>query len=183
MLSSFPLGILTLFPGQSTVLDCTASGSPPPTITWTRNGVPIAFHAFPSLSLASNGSLLLSAVTGSEEGNYSCIATNQEGRYEVQFALDIAGGVSGRSGVQRTLTGARVSLDNCSTESTHNIVMWLHGDRVVYQDEWMRVAANGTLLIAAARMEHAGTYKCLAANTRGWTQATILLTVKPRQGD
>ena len=89
VVTSYPLGTLTLFPGQSSTLDCTASGEPPPTITWTRNGLPVPFASLPTLSLASNGSLVLSAVTGSEEGNYSCIATNDQGVSISPFQLII----------------------------------------------------------------------------------------------
>ena len=187
VLTLFPLGVLTLFPGHSTVLDCTASGTPTPDITWTRNGLPIPFPFFPSLSLAANGSLLLTAVSGSEGGNYSCKATNQEGSHQVHFELHIAGGVAATSAVETTRTGSQVSLGSCSSESAplRGIVLWRHGDRVVHESEWMRVEGNGTLLITAARMDHAGLYKCLAAHTRGggWMENTILLTVKPREGE
>ena len=189
VLTLFPLGVLTLFPGHSTVLDCTASGTPTPDITWTRNGLPIPFPFFPSLSLAANGSLLLTAVSGSEGGNYSCKATNQEGIVEAPFQLTINDGIiSGTSerGVASVLSGSPVEL-HCDgvMKSADTAVLWRHGDRVVHESEWMRVGGNGTLLITAARMDHAGLYKCLAAHTRGggWMENTILLTVKPREGE
>ena len=179
-MTSFPLGTLTLFPGHSTVLDCTATGQPPPTTTWTRNSLPIDFSSFPSLSLASNGSLVLSAVTGAEEGNYSCTATNQAGSYQIHFGLDIAGGVSRFSEGVRALSGSHVEL---TCNGHEGVVMWQHGGRVVHEDQGVMVEGNGSLIISHVLTTHSGKYECLTPTSRGWTDSTMLLTVKPREGE
>ena len=181
-MTSFPLGTLTFFPGHSTVLDCTATGQPPPTTTWTRNSLPIDFSSFPSLSLASNGSLVLSAVTGAEEGNYSCTATNQAGSLEAPFILIINDGVisgTGEMQVVSALAGSSVEL-RCGHEG---VVMWQHGGRVVHEDQGVMVEGNGSLIISHVLTTHSGKYECLTPTSRGWTDSTMLLTVKPREGE
>ena len=98
---NYPLGILTMFPGQSKVLDCSVVGSPAPVTFWTKNGVLLDNTSFPeTLSIAENGSLILSAVRSMEEGNYTCTAANQEGASVMPFALEISDDIiSGSSDV------------------------------------------------------------------------------------
>ena len=193
MLTSYPLGSLTLFPGQSATLDCTASGEPPPTITWTRNGLPLASLTTPTLSLASNGSLVLSGVTGAEQGNYSCVASNEAGTSISPFQLLIEDGlisgtgeVSAQGDVSETLSGSYVRL-NCSSAGGMAgaggvAVLWLHEGEVVQEDQLVRVKGDGSLQISAAHLSHAGHYMCLSPSNRGWTTSSVQLQVKPREG-
>ena len=184
VLTSQPLGTLTLFPGQSSTLDCTASGEPPPTITWTRNGMAIPLVSLPSLSVADNGSLVLSAVTGAEEGNYSCVASNIGGVYKVHFELNIAGGSGVTGSSERTvLTESPVELVCPGGGQQHRTVMWLHAGEVVHESETVRVLGNGSLLLPTPHIQHAGHYMCLTPSTRGWTDFSLHLHVTPREGE
>lgn len=58
-------------PGSTVVLTAMASGVPTPSLRWQRNGVPI--------SNASQATLVLTAVTASQAGTYTCVATNAAG--------------------------------------------------------------------------------------------------------
>ena len=182
MVTSFPLGILTLFPGQSRTLDCTASGQPPPTITWTRNGLPVPSASLPSLSLADNGSLVLSEVTGTEEGNYSCVATNQRGTSTAPFLLLIEEGLITGSAQEESVSvfsGSSVCLDCGVGESA---VLWMLEGKVVRESELVRVGGNGSLLISAAHSTYAGHYMCLTPGNRGWRHHSLHLHIKPKEG-
>ena len=183
MVTSYPLGTLTMFPEQSKVLDCSAVGNPPPVISWTRNGVLLdntSFHG--TLSIARNGSLILSAVSGAEEGNYTCKAVNQEGTFEVYFGLDIAGEAIGSSAII-SLTGSSIQME-CQTggRASENLVMWQHKERVLYESESVNFE-NGSLVISTIKMIDAGKYTCLGVSRRGgWKQTSFHLYVIPRKG-
>ena len=180
------MGALSLFPGQSQVLDCTASGFPPPSISWTRNGSPINFTSLSNIELATNGSLLLSNVTKNEEGNYSCMAVNQEGTAEHSFFLNIdSGSVTGSSALSpprnlSVLSGSSLLL-NCSmsaSESTRDSVfIWRHESRVMCGD------GNGSLLLSPVMIAHAGLYKCQELLNTSTLEMILSLTVVPRRGE
>ncbi|TNM90220.1 hypothetical protein fugu_004454 [Takifugu bimaculatus] len=62
---------------HGTVLPCEAQGFPRPSISWQREGVPIATGH--RLSLLSNGALKFSRVTLGDAGMYQCLAKNEAG--------------------------------------------------------------------------------------------------------
>ncbi|KAE8743781.1 hypothetical protein FOCC_FOCC009612 [Frankliniella occidentalis] len=87
--------------GHSAVLPCSATGVPAPTITWLKDGVPLAatpappaLHGAPerrvfiisSASSGSSGSLNVSAAKESDMGRYECVAENKVGS---QFSAPI----------------------------------------------------------------------------------------------
>ena len=87
--------------GSSVSLECEVSGTPTPTVEWTRDGVSITDEATQTLNSISN--LSVSTVTVSESGIYQCHVENvhgrdsrtvflcfieQEGRYDIQLVRE-----------------------------------------------------------------------------------------------
>lgn len=78
-------------------LDCEAGGLPPPTISWTLNGVALNLSSA-SVELQENGSL---TITASEEtvGIFTCVADNGMGvsqsivQVDILLTADITAGV------------------------------------------------------------------------------------------
>lgn len=70
---------VTALMGRRLVLDCSASGQPPPTITWFKDGQPLDPEIDDRLVLFPNGTLSLSPVTKADSGKYMCTATNPGG--------------------------------------------------------------------------------------------------------
>ena len=83
ILPSF-ISSLTAIEGHDILLHCPAVGNPIPTITWL-------FGTEELLGVLSNGSLLLSSVQTSNEGNYTCRATNLLESTESTLELVIQG--------------------------------------------------------------------------------------------
>ena len=183
VLTSSPLGSLTVFSSQSrVVLDCVGTGSPRPLISWTRNGVPIDLSSSPSLRLANNGSLILANLSQADEGNYSCVAFNQEGSYEVHFAVDVIG-QSFIGGEERVaFTGSHMNIDPPSISSFRNVSIWKHKDRVMHETDAVKMERNGSLTFSSVQLEDAGHYKHLSATSRGWRDTDFLLHVEPKRG-
>lgn len=66
-------------PGQAATMYCTASGQPPPSISWLHNGAPVSGNVQISNSSSFNSTLTVLNVQSSDEGNYQCMATNSLG--------------------------------------------------------------------------------------------------------
>lgn len=76
--------------GQSVRLSCRATGVPPPTITWKFNSNTI----LPSRKYAvdSVGNLDITDLQKSDEGLYSCQASNDEGFAVADARVTVQGG-------------------------------------------------------------------------------------------
>ena len=57
-------------------------GSPPPNITWHKNGKPFLFRCGRSLSVksAENVELIIKGVRANDSGDYQCVAENMAAR-------------------------------------------------------------------------------------------------------
>ena len=83
ILPSF-ISSMTAIEGHDTVLNCAGDGNPAPTITWL-------FGTEELPGVLPNGSILLPSVQISNEGNYTCRATNLLGSTEASLSLIIQG--------------------------------------------------------------------------------------------
>ena len=75
---------MTAIEGRNTLLNCAAVGNPAPTVTWL-------FGTDQLPGVLSNGSIILSSVQVSNEGNYTCRVTNLLGSTEALLSLMIQG--------------------------------------------------------------------------------------------
>lgn len=76
--------------GSLVTLTCEAHGFPLPTLTWLKDGQPLSLHR----NLLLDGQetrLKLADVTRSDEGLYSCVASNQAGSSTKSFNLTVLG--------------------------------------------------------------------------------------------
>lgn len=73
-------------------LTCDATGIPPPTITWLKNHKPIENSDPLEVHILSGGSKLqIARPQRSNSGNYTCVASNMEGKAQKNFILFIQG--------------------------------------------------------------------------------------------
>ena len=64
--------------GSHAILECLASGSPRPAVTWTKDGTPLTEDA--KFHVADNGSfLVIRNVAAGDAGRYECLLTNAVG--------------------------------------------------------------------------------------------------------
>lgn len=76
---------VTVTEGETVRLSCAATGTPTPVLTW----------AFGSRQLQpqSDGTLVIQAVTKSDEGDYECAASNVDGHIETSATVTVNGTV------------------------------------------------------------------------------------------
>ncbi|KAM6456551.1 hemicentin-1 isoform 2-T2 [Liasis olivaceus] len=156
-------------------LTCDATGIPPPAITWLKNGKPLENSATLELHILSGGSKLqIARPHYSDNGNYSCIASNVEGKAQkfyvlsVQIPPDIVGSempseVSG-------ILGENIQLSCKASGIPTPVIQWLKDGKPISSDESQRIslAPNGTLLnIFGALTSDGGKYTCVATNPAG----------------
>ena len=77
--------------GSRAILDCVATGSPIPIVSWFRDSISLPNPAIPRIQQAPNNSLLISGVEKSDEGEYVCQASNAAGVATVTVELTVYG--------------------------------------------------------------------------------------------
>ncbi|XP_066569261.1 hemicentin-1 isoform X1 [Amia ocellicauda] len=160
------------------VLPCEVQGFPRPSVTWQREGVPIATGS--RLAVLPNGALQFSRVTLGDAGTYQCLAQNEAGTAVGRTSLVVQ--------VPPVLTAPRlehtvvlnqpVSLVCVGDGQPQPEVAWLREGRPVVEGTRLRVFANGTLRIEPTQRSDAGRYTCTARNTAGSASLDIRLVIQ-----
>ena len=82
---------VTASDGAIAVLDCLATGNPPPVVTWSFNSISLPNPGQPRIQQAANNSLVFSPVREADEGSYICQATNIAGTESATMRLTVHG--------------------------------------------------------------------------------------------
>ncbi|XP_061739556.1 hemicentin-1 [Nerophis ophidion] len=162
-------------------LDCHATGTPAPVITWYKDGQRISQDE--GLRLSTNGwRLVIPRTQVSDTGRFQCVATNEAGEHEKDFNVIIHVPPS----IRTTGTADRavvlhkpISLECISSGVPPPTITWLKDGRPVdtSQEHFKLVSADRVLKVTGARQEDSGKYTCLATNAAGEAQKNIRLSV------
>ncbi|XP_076007425.1 hemicentin-1 [Genypterus blacodes] len=162
-------------------LECIASGTPAPTITWFKDGKPVQQGV--GLRVASSGRrLIVSRAQISDTARFQCVASNEAGDHDRGFNVVVhvppsirTTGPAERSAVLHKPT----SLECISSGIPPPSITWLKDGRPVdTTQEHLTLASAGRILqITEARLEDSGKYTCLATNAAGEAQQHIRLSV------
>ncbi|PNI67325.1 HMCN1 isoform 2 [Pan troglodytes] len=156
-------------------LTCDATGIPPPTIAWLKNHKRIENSDSLEVHILSGGSKLQIARSQlSDSGNYTCIASNMEGKAQKYYFLSIqvppsVAGAEIPSDVS-VLLGENVELVCNANGIPTPLIQWLKDGKPIAsgETERIRVSANGsTLNIYGALTSDTGKYTCVATNPAG----------------
>eukprot|EP00092_Neocalanus_flemingeri_P009191 GFUD01009892.1.p1 GENE.GFUD01009892.1~~GFUD01009892.1.p1 ORF type:complete len:761 (+),score=236.03 GFUD01009892.1:117-2399(+) len=147
--------------GSRVELSCEAEGTPPPSISWTKNGEP--------LPEAGGSTLIISSLSQEDVANYACNASNIAGYQYKNVIVNILTVLARiKEGPAKQLVaskGSNVSLP-CEAEGYPKpIISWtvngtLIGDSVKYSVD----TDSGQLTVKQASVEDEGEYKCRATN-------------------
>lgn len=171
-----------VFHGKDFQVDCKASGSPVPEISWSLpDGTMInsamqaddSGHRTRRLTLFHNGTLYFNKVGMAEEGNYTCYAQNTLGKDEMQVHLTV---ITAAPRIQQSYkTNMRVTAGDTAVLDCEVVgepkpkIFWLlpSNDMISFSKDRYTFHNNGSLSINEVRLLDSGEYVCVARNPSG----------------
>ncbi|XP_007938356.1 immunoglobulin superfamily member 10 [Orycteropus afer afer] len=168
--------------GKDFQVDCKASGSPVPEISWSLpDGTLInnamqaddSGHRTRRYILFDNGTLYFNKVGVAEEGDYTCYAQNTLGKDEMKVHLTVITAAprirQGYKTYTRVKAGDMAILDCEVVGEPKPKLFWLlpSNDMISFSNDRYTFHANGSLSINKVKLLDSGEYVCVARNPRG----------------
>lgn len=76
--------------GQPLALECSASGQPPPALSWLKDGLPLA-RSNGTQILGGGMVLRIERVLEGSGGTYTCLASSPAGERAIQYSVVVRG--------------------------------------------------------------------------------------------
>ncbi|XP_029928304.1 secreted immunoglobulin domain 4 [Myripristis murdjan] len=165
---------ITAVEGHSVTMECHATGSPPPVITWSKLRAPL-----PWKHTMVGGVLTLTSVGRQDSGQYICNATNIHGYSEAYTQMEV------EAPPYTTCLPEQVRLQpgdalqlQCLAYGSHPIqLQWSRVGRAAMPAA-AETTSDGKLQIAHVKLADSGTYKCVATNHIGSSEALAKVIIK-----
>ncbi|XP_044297583.1 brother of CDO isoform X1 [Varanus komodoensis] len=177
--------------GQTLILECVASGIPPPRVTWAKDGSSVSSYNKTRFLLSN---LLIDTITEEDSGTYSCMADNGVGEAAAAFVLynvqvfeppEVSMELS-----QQIITWGQSAKFTCKVRGNPQpTVVWLRNAVPLFSSHRIQLSRK-VLWVSSVGPEDEGIYQCMAENEVGSAQAMVQLrtarpettTLKPQQG-
>ncbi|KAM6050623.1 protein sidekick-2 [Chlamydotis macqueenii] len=168
-------------------IPCQAKGVPPPEMAWYKDAALIPLEKLSRFQLLADGSLQISGLVPDDTGMFQCFARNAAGEVQTTTYLavtSIAPNITRGPQDSTVIDGMSVVL-NCETSGAPRpAITWQKGERILasgsVQLPRFTLLESGSLLVSPAHLADAGTYACLATNSRGVDEASADLVVWAR---
>ncbi|XP_051906770.1 neural cell adhesion molecule L1-like protein isoform X5 [Hippocampus zosterae] len=171
--------------GEDMAMNCSAFGSPPPTISWAKDETPETIEGERFVTL-QNGSLQISSVEKKDSGEYVCVADNSEGKSSIMAVLAVKDPTHIINGPQdmQVISGTTAQL-MCQAEYDKSLadsfqVVWIKdGEEMTFPTEEPSryFLGDGMLQIMNVNLNDEGAYTCMARTRLDGVNRTALLTV------
>ncbi|XP_038613568.1 hemicentin-1 [Tachyglossus aculeatus] len=161
--------------GNPVTFACDATGIPPPSLVWLKNGEPIENSDSLEVHILSGGSKMqIARSQNADSGTYTCVASNVEGKTQKNYLLSIQ--------VPPSIVGSEIPSEIsvhlggniqlvCDAKGTPSpVIQWLKDGKPITRGETQRtrVTSDGsTLNIFGALTSDMGKYTCVATNPAG----------------
>nr|XP_030700354.1 peroxidasin homolog isoform X3 [Globicephala melas] len=167
--------------GESVTLECSATGHPPPRITWTR-GDRTPLPADPRVSITPSGGLYIQNVEREDSGEYTCFASNTvDSIHATAFIIVQALPQFTVTPQDRAVIEGQTVEFHCEAKGyPQPVIAWTKGGSQLSVDRRHLVLSSGTLRISGVALHDQGQYECQAVNIIGSQSVTAHLTVQAR---
>ncbi|CAM9699604.1 unnamed protein product [Bubo scandiacus] len=170
--SSKALRKVSVIKAGETVLECETVGTPPPMVTWVKDGQPVA--GGDGLLIMERGKRLrIPKAEVAHAGRYACLVENAVGQEQREFDVavhvppEFIQGSGSTTNVSMSLQGS-LTLTCEATGVPLPTVTWSWNGSPVTPSEHTHVLSGGWLLrLTRARAQDGGHYSCLASNVAG----------------
>nr|XP_003218280.2 PREDICTED: immunoglobulin superfamily member 10 isoform X1 [Anolis carolinensis] len=168
--------------GKDFKVDCKASGSPEPEISWSLpDGTMInnvmqaddSGHRTRRYILFDNGTLYFNKVGVAEEGDYTCYAQNTLGKDEMKVHLTVVAAAphikQSSKAYAKVKAGDNAIFDCHAMGEPKPKIFWLlpSNDMISTSTQRYFLHVNGSLSVIKVRLIDAGEYICVARNSGG----------------
>uniref|UniRef100_A0A671KSY1 Sidekick cell adhesion molecule 2b n=1 Tax=Sinocyclocheilus anshuiensis TaxID=1608454 RepID=A0A671KSY1_9TELE len=168
-------------------IPCQARGVPQPDIVWYKDAVPISPVKTPRYRVLAGGSLQVNGLLPDDTGMFQCFARSQAGEVQTNTYLavtSIAPNITAGPSDSTVIDGMSVILHCETSGAPRPAITWQKGERVLasgsVQLPRFTLLESGSLLISPSHISDAGTYTCMASNSRGIDEASADLVVWAR---
>ncbi|XP_041830016.1 protein sidekick-2 isoform X1 [Melanotaenia boesemani] len=168
-------------------IPCQARGVPQPDIVWYKDALPINPVKTPRYRVLVGGSLQVNGLLPDDTGMFQCFARNLAGEVQTNTYLavtSIAPNITAGPSDSTVIDGMSVILHCETSGAPRPAITWQKGERVLasgsVQLPRFTLLESGSLLISPSHISDAGTYTCMASNSRGIDEASADLIVWAR---
>ncbi|XP_023320819.1 peroxidasin homolog isoform X2 [Eurytemora carolleeae] len=176
----------TVHIGELIVLDCLASGYPPPFYTWYKDGGRLS-AAHDRFTLAENGSLIISNAQLDDSARYRCSASNYLGKATSSVKVQVENldppsppQITTRPRNRSVQEGGIIEMTCVAQGSPYPTVTWWNNRRLVTANSRVTLSNGGQhLRIQDIEIYDQGDYSCVAENIHGKEQIVSFIRVQP----
>ncbi|XP_036795221.1 protein sidekick-2-like [Oncorhynchus mykiss] len=168
-------------------IPCQARGVPQPDIVWYKDAVVISPVKMPRYRVLVGGSLQINGLLPDDTGMFQCFARNLAGEIQTNTYLavtSIAPNITAGPADSAVIDGMSVILHCETSGAPRPAITWQKGERVLasgsVQLPRFTLLESGSLLVSPSHLSDAGTYTCMASNSRGIDEAAADLLVWAR---
>ncbi|XP_035616135.1 neural cell adhesion molecule L1-like protein isoform X4 [Oncorhynchus keta] len=168
--------------GSDVLINCSATGTPQPTIQWMVNGKPI--EEVPASNRKEfDGKIVLHKANSTDSAVYQCEASNRHGTLLANvniMIMNLPPMILTEEGLEYSAVEGKVIVMHCKVfSSPPSAVTWNKEDSPGSSEgPRFTVHQNGSLEIYNVEKEDMGQYTCYTKNTEGTSAITALLDVK-----
>ncbi|NWU45138.1 MXRA5 protein, partial [Hylia prasina] len=181
---------ITVYFGETIAMECQASGTPSPLISWIfpdRKILQTVTTTESRIMLHENRTLSIKQATFSDRGVYKCVASNAAGADSIAVRLHVAAlppiiQQDKQENISLPL-GSSINIHCTAKAAPSPNIRWVVFDGTQIRPSQfvngnLFVFPNGTLYIRNVSPKDSGTYECIAANMVGAARRTVQLHVK-----
>ncbi|XP_047443825.1 hemicentin-1 isoform X2 [Mugil cephalus] len=173
-------GTVTVVVNEAARLECEATGVPLPSLTWLKDGSPVASVSHGIQVLSGGRVLSLNSAQVSDTGRYTCVAVNAGGEQQREYDLRVyvPPNIRGEEVNATVMLGRPVELQCQSDAIPPPTLSWRKDGRPLFRKPGLTVSADGSLLkVDSAQVQDSGRYTCEATNVAGKTEKNYNLNV------